>query len=80
MIIILRANSPRKKTSPITEGGVFMKTRFEFNVKGLDIKVDEEYLYMNLFEDRCMIKVSKADIKTSIIYLICFIRNYKRIG
>ena len=32
-----------------------MKNRFEFNVKGLDIKVDEEYLHMNLFEGRCMI-------------------------
>lgn len=57
-----------------------MKTRFEFNVKGLDIKVDEEYLYMSLFEGRCMIKVSIVDIKTSTNYLICFIRNYKRIG
>lgn len=44
-----------KKTTPIVEGGVFMKNRFEFNVKGLDIKVDEEYLHMNLFEGRCMI-------------------------
>ena len=55
-----------------------METRFELNTKMLNIKSDDKFLYLALFESKCTIKIAFADIKKSAKYLLTQTLDTKR--
>ncbi|HRS65804.1 MAG TPA: hypothetical protein P5519_07925 [Spirochaetia bacterium] len=57
-----------------------METRFELKIKRLSIKADDEFIYLSLSEDECMIKIAFVDLKAIARNLISQIQDTKRIG
>lgn len=47
----------------------FMDTRFEFNIKKVSIKSDDQYLYL-YFNNKLIVKLEYRDIETAANYLI----------
>jgi hypothetical protein len=58
-----------KFTSPIMKEVYFMDTRFEFNIKKVSIKGDDQYLYL-YFNNKLIVKLEYRDIETAANYLI----------
>ena len=46
-----------------------MDTRFEFNIKKVSIKGDDQYLYL-YFNERLIVKLEYRDIETAANYLV----------
>ena len=46
-----------------------MDTRFEFNIKKVSIKSDDQYLYL-YFNNKLIVKLEYRDIETAANYLI----------
>lgn len=46
-----------------------MDTRFEFNIKKVSIKGDDQYLYL-YFNNKLIVKLEYRDIETAANYLI----------